>query len=139
EAATGATPILCGIDCRAGMGIAPDGKLLAVANGDNTIAVWETATLRAAELSLPGKPAAVLQCLGKVEAFVFSPDGKRLATAEGECSRIYEVASKQLVLTLKPPGERIFAIAYSPDGKLLATMGNHRLGPHYAREEKQQR
>ncbi len=124
EIASGKTLFDHEIPCRAGIAFSPRGKLLAVASGDNTIALWDVATLLASKKALPSEPPALLHCEGKVNAFVFSPDGKRLATVEyGKVSRIYDLASKQVTLTLNPSGRGVYAVAFSADGKLLATSG----------------
>jgi WD40 repeat protein len=136
ETATGNILVDVPISCRSGIAFAPDGKHVAVAPADKTIVFWDVAKLRTSKKPFLNEPAAVLKCLGNVNAFVFSPDGKRLATAEeGGVAQIYEVATKQLLLTIKSAGRSVFAVAFSPDGKLLATMGppdrgNLFAGPH---------
>jgi WD40 repeat protein len=124
EIATGKTLFDREFSCQGGIAFSPQGQLLAVAPADNTIALWDVATLRDSEKPLRSVPAALHRCLGKIDAFVFSPDGKRLATVEdGKFSRIYELASKKAPLTMKPSGRRVYAVAFSGDGKLLATIG----------------
>ena len=39
-----------------------------------------------------------------------------------------------MLLTIRPSCVTIYAVVFAPDGKTLATMGNQRLGPHYARD-----
>jgi WD40 repeat protein len=129
EIATGKTLLHRALPCRGGIAFSPRGQLLAVAPGDNTIGLWAVATLRAAGKSPPSEPAALLRCQGKVTAFAFSPDGKRLATVEeGRVVRVYEVASQRRVVTISPTGRTVFALSFSADGKLLATMGEGRTG-----------
>jgi WD40 repeat protein len=51
----------------------------------------------------------------------FSPDGRRLAVAYyGGFVRVWDVAARQVVLTLKGAGENVDSLAYSPDGRRLA-------------------
>jgi RNA polymerase sigma factor (sigma-70 family) len=129
EVATGKTHSHRAFPCRGGIAFSPRGQLLAVAPGDNTIALWDVATLRAVEKPLPSGPPALLRCQGKVGAFAFSPDGKRLATVEERrVVRIYAVASKRKLVTITPPVRKVFALAFSADGKLLATVGESGTG-----------
>jgi WD40 repeat protein len=131
ELATGRTLFDCNFPCRGGIAFSPQGQFLAVAPADNTIALWDVATLCAAEKPLRSEPAALLRCQGKIDAFVFSPDGKRLATVEdGKISCIYDVASKQVTLTVKPSGRRLYAVAFSADRTLLATIGEQPVHRH---------
>jgi WD40 repeat protein len=127
EIATGKTLLHRPFPCRGGIAFSPAGQRLAVAPGDNTIALWAVTTPRESEKPLASEPAALLRCQGKVDAFVFSPDGKRLTTVEeARICRIYEIASQQRVVTIKPPGRTVFALAFSADGKLLVTIGDGR-------------
>jgi hypothetical protein len=101
---------------------------LAVAPGGRTIDFWDATKLRSPERVSLDAPAAVLRCHDNVNAFVFAPDGQRLATAEAGSARIYEVASKRLLTTIKPPGRGdVYGVAFAPDGKLVATLGRRNL------------
>jgi WD40 repeat protein len=51
----------------------------------------------------------------------WSPDGKRLAAAQGQAIRIWDVASGEEVVPSHGPLESVNAIAIAPDGKRLVT------------------
>jgi WD40 repeat protein len=60
-----------------GVAFSPDGKLLATANSDGTVRLWELATGRAFGVPIPADTGSA----GGVNGVAFSPDGKILATA----------------------------------------------------------
>jgi len=112
------------VPCKSGIAFSPDGKHFVTAGARNQIAFWDVATIGKSPNAFGSPPASVLRCEGKVSAFAFAPDGKRLAAVEDEkICRLYGVESKKCLVTIKPPGRSVYAIAFSPDGKLLATMG----------------
>ncbi|WP_285752370.1 serine/threonine-protein kinase [Lentzea sp. NBRC 105346] len=90
----------------------------------------------------PGKPVEItehIQLIGhneEVTSIAFSPDGKLLASGDGERNdgpvvRLWDAATGKQITTLVGPhgtgGASANAVAFSPDGKLLAAGGN-RLG-----------
>jgi WD40 repeat protein len=100
----------------------PDGKLVARADFQNELRVWDAVSGR----RLWGQRFEAGQQLKKV---AFSPNGRRLAVqvsepvAKGEQPgkypadlRLHDAVTGQVVLTLKRPGE---FTAFSPDGRLL--------------------
>jgi WD40 repeat protein len=95
----------------------PDGKLLATANTNGTVGLWNTAN---------GRPVEALRVDpdgGTPNEVAFSPDGKLLATSDTNGTvRAWNVASGQ------PAGPSLpvetgsqGGLAFSPDDKLLAT------------------
>lgn len=130
DVATGKVLAQRGLPCRGGIVLSPNGRMLAVASGDNTVSLWNVATLLPPE-PLPAKPTAVLRCQGTVSALAFSPDGKRLATVEEDrIVRVYQVDSHKLLTTIRPTARRLYAVAFSPDGKLLASTGERMMLRH---------
>jgi WD40 repeat protein/transcriptional regulator with XRE-family HTH domain len=96
----------------------PTGKLLATADGNNTVRLFNPATGRPV-----GTPLRASARYG-VLAVAFSPDGKLLASAGADGTvRLWNPA------TGRPVGTRlrasapfpVIAVAFSPDGKLLAS------------------
>src|SRR5882672_1516419 len=82
-------------------------------------------TISAAAPAAQGRRDAPTGAVGtKVEfnGVAFSPDGKHLGAASSDNgATIWDLATHQVVLTLRGHLARVAAIAYSPDGKQVAT------------------
>ena len=96
----------------------PDGKLLASADADGRVRLWNPATGHAVGKSLPADTGPH----GSVHGVAFSPDGKLLASADADGRvRLWNPATGHAVGAPLPAGSPVAGVAFSPDGKLLAS------------------
>jgi WD40 repeat protein len=51
------------------------------------------------------------------------PDGRLLAMGLGRDIQLWDVAARQVVLSLKGNQNQLYRLAFSPDGRFLATSG----------------
>jgi WD40 repeat protein len=99
-------------------------------------AAWETYTLD--KSIMPETENALRDMLGKKQSqctlqgvvdgisdIAFSPDGMRVATAESDKARIWNVLSGKPLTTLSEHSEAVGRVVFDPQGKYLATTGAH--------------
>jgi WD40 repeat protein len=92
----------------------PDGKLLAMANADNQIRIWQTADWKEL-LLLQGHR-------GWVCSVAFSPDSQALASGSFDRTiKLWNLKSGECVKTLPENRGWVWSVAFSPDGKILAS------------------
>jgi hypothetical protein len=96
------------------IGFSPDGTLLAAADGDNTVVVWEVASGRLRARSSGDQ--------GEITALAFSADGRMLASGGmGRTIRLRELATGKERRRFEGHLGAITKLAFSPDGLTLAS------------------
>ena len=91
----------------------PDGRLLLSAQLDLHLTFWDPRNgTRLAHIPTSHQEGAYDMC--------FSPDGRTLATTVDNV-KLWSVATRQEVATLRGHTRNIFAARFSPDGNLLVT------------------
>ncbi len=94
----------------------PDGthSLIATTGWDKMLRVWDFTT---------GEQITSVRAGAQVSfKVVFSPDGRRLATAcDDNVARIWDATNLELILTLRGHTREVHSLAFSGDGRRLAT------------------
>jgi len=96
----------------------PDGKAVASSGRGGGVRIWD---------ALTGKELLVLGRGQKASAtdLAFSPDGTKMATADGEdrTVRLWNTTTGEALLTLKGHTDWVASVAFAPDGKRIASTG----------------
>jgi WD40 repeat protein len=105
------------------LAFSPDGKLLASASTDMTVALWNMETMQ--------EESKILNVSGLVPlALAFSPDGKTLSVGTGPRDfrvrrpgeiQLWEVETRMLRGSLRGHGRAVTSLAYSADGRTLVS------------------
>ncbi len=114
DAATGAPLLVLSghQDTIASAAFSPDGTRVITASWDRTARIWDATT---------GEQSPGLGRGATINSAVFSPDGRRIVVAEGSDARVYDAATRALLLTLEAQGGVIYSVAVSQDNGRIAT------------------
>ncbi|OAI53139.1 hypothetical protein AYO44_16275 [Planctomycetaceae bacterium SCGC AG-212-F19] len=102
------------LDHISALAFSPNGKILALGTGTGTVRLWDAATWT--EIDPRGPQAGV-------RGVSFSPDGRVLATKEGERTgelRLWDAATGKPLQQFPASLPGVLCSAFSPDGKTLA-------------------
>lgn len=104
------------------LAFSPDSTLLASSSYDPTIRLWAVRTGEDPHAAGQAHSYLTLQAhVATVNAVVFSPDGKQLASGgEDQTVRLWEPTRGQLIRTLRGHLQRVIAVAFAPDGARVA-------------------
>lgn len=89
-----------------------------------------TGTPQPTATALPSGPTlstALLTYNGHRKAVIgvaWSPDGKRIASSDGQSVRVWDASTGQAQLTYRGHSSDVFQVAWSPDGSLIASASN---------------
>lgn len=121
DPATGRTVVTINDSTGHGGSFSPDGKTLAVVDGDgkNSMQLWDVATGRSKAVFPRADDGLTLS------SALFHPDGTTVAAwGQGNFVQLWDVETKRIRATVIGSGGEIQAVAFSPDGGRIAAGGD---------------
>lgn len=146
------TTLLGHLDRIAGVAFSPDGKCVVSGSFDGLIKMWEPGVDHTAPLTLEGRHSGKMgfspdgkyivtggkkieiwdtvtgnEVMGIDEAggcVSFSPDAKRIISADGNDINIWDASSGKKLRTLSGHDDTIWSMSYSPDGTRIVSGGD---------------
>ncbi|KST61826.1 WD40 domain-containing protein [Mastigocoleus testarum] len=101
----------------AAVSFSPDGKILAFADTDNSIKLWDTKSHKL-QTNLKGHKKRVWDVS-------FSPDGKLLASASSDKTvKLWNLENRTEIYSRLGHTKKVNSVSFSPDSKLLASSSN---------------
>jgi WD40 repeat protein len=107
----------------------PDNHFIAAGYSDSSMGIWDVFTGEEV-LATPGGGNKIMAAMG-VRGFVFSSDGRLLASADGESTRIWDLSTgRQKQEVRRPVAESFFTsdFALTRDGRELVTLSRQTAG-----------
>lgn len=106
--------------------ISPDGKTLAVGSNGASVRLYDiTSGRELSSLSPTSRPGISSQEEMEeraVKSVAFSPDGKTLAAGLNDTTiMLWDIASAEVITTLRGHAGPVLSVAFSPNGKTIAT------------------
>ena len=93
----------------------PDGRTLASGSSDRTVRLWNAAT---------GTPIATLEDRSGVYSLAFSSDGAMLVSGTWGAVRLWEIDSREQVVSLVGQTGSIHSVVFSSDGTTLGSVAD---------------
>jgi WD40 repeat protein len=114
------------------VGFSPDGRLIVTSSNDRTARIWASETYQ---------QIAVLQgddfpSNASVNSAAFNPDGSRIVTTQWKTVRIWDVATRAKIATLRYD-EFVNTAAFSPDGRRIAVGGDESVRVYDAEDNRE--
>ncbi|MCF2147701.1 serine/threonine protein kinase [Desmonostoc muscorum LEGE 12446] len=105
------SPVLSSVN---GLAFCPEGKILASANDDKNIKLWDLNTKKVI--------ASLSEHRQAVKSVAFSPDGKILASASDDKTiKLWDINTFKEISTLLGHSHAVKSVTFSPDGQILAS------------------